>query len=124
MDRRKFLFRCGGTLLAIPTALKLAGCYAEDGDGYGSNPPPASDDDAIAVSVMNSDASGHSHSFEIRCAHATKDGWTYTAGGGHSHAVVLSAEQLRTVFGGGSVTIETADGHPHTWVITMPSNRC
>lgn len=112
VERRGFLIRIAGGLAALPLAAKLAGCAVEDDAGN------------LSFAVTNSDASGHSHSFEIKCSHATADGWTYVADGAHTHEVNMTAAQLQQVFDGGTVTINTTDGHAHTWVIAMPGSAC
>ena len=128
-NRRNFL-RNAGLLLAMPLAVKVVGCADEPGQyppGGGGTPPGGGgggNEDAESFSVMNSDSSGHSHSFEIECAQVNAGGWTYTADGAHSHDVALTEDELALIFAGGTVTVQTTDGHPHTWVIAMPSGMC
>jgi hypothetical protein len=83
-------------------------------------PPPSGG----SFSVMNSDGSGHLHSFTIECSHAGAGGRVYIAGGAHTHAVELTAAELAAVFAGQQVTVETTDLHPHTWVIVLPGATC
>lgn len=124
MKRRQFLSR----LLTAVAIAPVAACYVGDDT---TKPPPGPSGgaaDAAAAptefSVTNQDSSGHSHSFTIKCSHATADGWTYTAGGGHTHSVTLDQSQLQAIFAGETITVETTDGHPHTWVITRPEGMC
>ena len=131
MQRRQFLARLTGSLLAIPAASALVGCALEDEPGQnppGSWTPPGGGGGGLppdpSVAVMNADNSGHLHSFELKCSHAVADGWTYTADGAHTHQVSLSAQDLDQIFAGGTVTITTNDGHPHTWVISLPNGMC
>jgi len=132
-ERRQFLTHVSGVLLAVPVVAKLAGCgRVEDDtgewDGDESPMPPGGGsgpaDAAESFEVVNDDDSGHLHSFEIKCSHRDADGWVYTAGGGHTHTVALTAKDLDAVFSGTAVTIETTDGHPHTWVIRLPDGAC
>lgn len=123
MKRRQFLARLLGALALAPAAA----CYVSDSSDS-RNPAPAADagagPGAAAFMVTNTDSSGHSHSFMIQCAHRGADGWTYTAGGGHSHQVILDRQQLAAVFAGETVTVETSGSHPHTWVIQRPATEC
>jgi hypothetical protein len=132
MDRRTFLVRMSATLVAAPAAATLLGCAEDEREDY--IPPPGGgasggggggggEQDPI-FSVMNSDQSGHYHSFDMRCSHASANGYAYTAEGGHTHRVELSRDDLARIFAGDTVTIETTDGHPHTWVIRLPDSVC
>ena len=121
MHRRQFL-------AAFATApILAAACHV--GDGYIAEDPPAEPGGPDAGGeteflATNTDASGHSHSFTLQCAHAEADGWTYTAGGAHTHQVALTRDQLAAIFAGETVTVETTGGHPHTWVISRPGDEC
>src|SRR5690349_21772918 len=127
MDRRSFVVRFSAGLLAAPALVSIsAACDGSYGDGYGapggvSQPPPAS---TPGIPVTNTDTSGHSHSFTIACADGQSPGRVYTATGSHTHQVPLSAEQLDAIMAGQTVTVQTTDGHPHTWIIHRPNGVC
>lgn len=133
-DRRQFLTQVSGALLAVPVvAAGLSACAAEEDHGlpeWDPNAPPpvppGGGGDTVAQSFMahNEDSSGHSHTFEVKCSHRGANGWVYTAGGAHTHTVELSAADLDAVFAGSAVTIDTTDGHPHTWVVRLPDGVC
>ena len=71
-----------------------------------------------------SDASGasdtHSHVLMISMVDLlAARGGTYMSGGGsHSHAVVISDEEMATLRDTCEVTITSDDTHPHVWVLT------
>jgi hypothetical protein len=128
MHRRQFLAAFASAPL-LASACQVGNPEPTPGPGGpgpggpgGSDGPDAGVPEGFAVS--NADASGHSHSFTIQCAHADAAGWTYTAGGAHTHQVSLTAEQLAAIFAGDTVTVETTGGHPHTWVIARPTSAC
>lgn len=132
MNRRHFL----ASILGAAAVAQLAACVGDvddpnpdpgsggGGGGGGGSAPDAGAATAESFVVTNTDSSGHGHSFQIQCAHATEDGWTYTAGGAHTHSVSLTSAQLQQIFAGQSVTVQTSDGHAHTWVIARPADRC
>lgn len=127
MKRRAFLARLAGGLAAAPAVLHLAGCVADYGDDDGGDTGGANNPGGAAAAqfmVVNSDQSGHQHSFFIKCSHASSDGWTYQATGAHTHSVNLSRAQLQEIFSGKQVVVQTTDGHPHTWTIQMPAAQC
>jgi hypothetical protein len=129
MRRRDLLARLPLFLMAIPV---VGACVAEDEypkrppgghDGTG-NPPPDDGTDDANFRVENQDSSGHSHWFEISCANLDDGTLTYTAQGPHTHQVTITEAQLDDVLAGDTVTVQTTAGHPHTWVIAMPSELC
>lgn len=122
MNRRSFLIRVGGTLVAVPTVLSAVACGGGD-DGGGGGGADASTGQT-SFSVMNSDASGHSHQLVIQCSDLSGSGVSYTATGGHTHTVMISQSELGMISSGSSVTINTTDGHAHTWIISKPSGAC
>lgn len=132
MRRRTFLIRLGAGFASAPAILALGGCSSNQnrtpsgepdaGDGGGSGADAGASDPGFVV--MNDDGSGHTHSFTIKCSHQEADGWTYTAEGAHTHEVWLSKDDLEKIFKGEPVTVETTDGHPHTWKIQLPSDTC
>ena len=130
MNRRDILKRLGLVLIAVPVA---ASCAAEEpyppmppgggGGGEGGGGGGGGEEDASFM-VSNNDYSGHTHSFEVLCSELEDGKTVWTAGGAHTHQVTLSDAQLATILDGQSVTVESTGGHPHTWVIQMPSGRC
>jgi len=128
---RRDLVRKLPVLLVGPALLKAAACVTEiDGrpapgsGGGGGTGSGGGGETATEFGVSNSDTSGHMHMFWIECDQRGAGPWTYVAEGPHTHEVSLSAEQLDAVFRGEMVTVETTAGHPHTWLIQMPSGMC
>lgn len=107
MKRRDFLVFVGGSLLAIPTVLRLTACGGSDDDNGGA-------DAAQATSFVGSATSGgHPHMFTVNCADLTMTSVTYTAtGSGHTHSVTLTSTQLANLAAGMVVELATTDGHP------------
>lgn len=119
MNRRELLGRLP-ILFIGPVVLKAAGCTTEI-----EGRPAAGGDAGDQFSVMNQDSSGHTHMFWIECDQRGAGPWTYTAeGASHTHEVTLTAGDLDAVFAGQQVTIQTTDGHPHTWIVQMPTGMC
>jgi hypothetical protein len=122
IKRRMFLARVLKAVAMAPVVACTVGDY--DSSDEPVAPSGADAGTAAGFAVSNNDSSGHSHSFTIKCSQKGAEGWTYTAGGGHTHEVTLDREQLEAVFSGETVTVQTSDGHPHTWVITRPDSTC
>jgi hypothetical protein len=100
-----------------------------DGGDSGSDPgdpggTPGDGSDQESFSVGNDDDSGHSHTFAIACVDNDGRARVYIAGGPHTHEIEVSAAELRKVFEGGTVLIDTSDRHPHTWLLRAPSRAC
>lgn len=116
MDRRTFLVRLGGTLVAVPMVLEAVAC--------GSSPTKATAKDRF--DVPNSDNSGHSHTFTIKCTELNStSSLAYTAtGSGHTHSVPIDLAQLASIAAGNEITIPTNDSHAHTWIIRKPTGVC
>jgi len=120
VNRRELLGRLP-ILFIAPAVLKAIGCTTEI-DGV---PAPGGGAAADQFSVVNQDTSGHTHMFWIECDQRGAGPWTYTAeGASHTHQITLTAADLDAVFAGQPVTIQTTDGHPHTWIVQMPSGMC
>lgn len=139
VNRRAFLKKLGWGMIAVPVASKLVGCAADDGGDYPPNPgptgpipgpgntqggPDAGQTLVASFAVQNTDGSGHLHSFDFTCEVALGSTVTFVAGGAHTHQVTLTASEVDQVLAGGSVTVQTSDGHPHTWVVEMPADGC
>lgn len=131
MNRRDLLRKLP-VVLAAPAVLKLVAACTTDVDG---NPAPGSGggggtgtggggETATEFAVMNNDTSGHTHMFWIECDQRGAGPWTYVAEGTHTHQVTLTADQLDAVFRGEQVSIDTTDGHAHTWIVQMPNGMC
>ena len=121
MNRRSFLMRIGGVMVAAPTALYATSCgggsFAEDFDASLGR---------TSFQVTNFDNAGHTHSFTIQCAElSNQNGMMYTAvNDTHDHTISLSGGQLATIMSGTPVVISFTDGHAHTFTITKPDNAC
>ncbi len=116
MDRRSFLMRIGGTLVAVPVALVAVACGSDDAEVDAAN--------ATQFSVTSSGA--HTHALTIICADLQGTGVTYTSGsgGGHSHQVTLTAAQVGQLAAGELVTVAITTPHAHSWAIRKPANAC
>lgn len=120
MNRREFLVRVGGTLVAVPMVLEAVSCGSDNG--------PAAPAPTDRFSVGNSEVNPqHTHTFIVLCADLASPPTfkNYTAtGSGHTHTVRLENSDLVTVAGGGEVVKNTNDLHPHQWTIRKPSGVC
>ena len=118
MQRREFLIRLGGVVIAVPAVLELVGC----GDDS-----PASPNNADRYNVPST-GGGHTHTITVLCSDLTAGaGVTYTSttSAGHFHQVVLMMADVQMIQAGGQVTIITTDqGHTHNWTIRTPSGTC
>lgn len=120
MNRRQFLVRIGGTLVAVPFVLQAVGCDEDD---------PAQPQQTDRFGIPSSTNSGHSHRITFMCSDLSLGTLTYTSStdGGHFHSLTLTLPQVQSIAAGqsvGPVFSSTADGHDHTWTIQKPSNVC
>jgi hypothetical protein len=123
MNRRSFILRVGGALVAVPAVLSLTACGDDDGGGGGT---PDANLGATSFQASTSDNSGHSHSITVQCSDLSGNSATYTStsGGGHTHSVTLDSTQLAAIANGDTVMVDTTDGgHAHTWAIAK-GNAC
>lgn len=121
MNRREFLFRIGGTVVAVPLVLEALGC-GDDNTAPGTNA-------TNWTATSTGDATGHAHTITLQCSQLTSAGnVTYTASTvGHAHQVTLIPAQLAILASGGSVTQASdpdATGHGHSWTIQKPAATC
>jgi len=120
MNRREFLFRIGGTMVAVPLVLEAISC------GSDNTAAPSTTE----FSQNSSTASSHSHTMRFVCAElATHAGMPYTSSnsGGHVHEITLDVTELNTILAGGAVgpvTSTIVNGHAHTWTIQKPAGSC
>lgn len=123
MNRREFLFRVGGSLVAVPMVLEAISC----GSDSSTAPPP--DPNSWAVG-SDADATGHSHAITLQCSQLTSAGdvvYTTSTTSAHSHTVTLTPTQLATIGAGGTVNPATdpdSTGHGHAWTIQKPAGKC
>ena len=113
MNRREFLIRVGGTLIAVPMVLEAVSCG----------------DDKSEWDAQSSEVGGHTHSITVRCSQITGGAdvvYTSSPSGGHVHSVTLTVANLNTIAGGSAVTVDgsAASGHFHTWTISKPAGKC
>jgi hypothetical protein len=117
MDRREFLVRMGGVLVAVPFVLEAVSC----GDDKGPTQP------ANSFSGTGT-GSGHTHSLTVLCVDLSRNSVTYTSGTGgsplHSHPVTLDMTNLQDLTNEQQVQINTSDSHAHTWTIQKPRGAC
>ena len=126
MNRRELLSRISMFLVAVPV---VGACAAEDdrdtrppGGGGGGGGDGGGGEQTFMV--QNQDSSGHAHTFEISCADLEDGVSAFVAGGAHTHMVQLSDQDVADILDGRSVTVQTSGGHPHTWIVQMPSGLC
>jgi len=119
MQRREFLIRLGGVVIAVPVVLELVGC----GDDSPANPS-----NADRYDVTSTSGGGHTHRITVRCSDLTAGAavpYTSTSSAGHTHEVLLEMPDVQMIAAGGQVTITTTDqGHTHAWTIRTPSGTC
>lgn len=118
MQRREFLVRLGGVVIAVPALLELVGC----GDDGPTDAPRGYD-------VTNaSDSTGHTHQIRVLCGDLTAGGAvTYTStSAGHTHTVSLTMADIQMIVGGGQVTKTSSSGggHTHNWTVRTPAGAC
>jgi len=117
MQRREFLVRLGGVVIAVPAVLELVGC----GDDAPTNVPRGYD-----ITSTNND--NHTHGIRVLCGDLSAGGAvTYTSTStGHTHTVPLTMMDIQTIVAGGQVTITSSSdgGHTHNWTIRTPSGAC
>jgi hypothetical protein len=117
MNRREFLVRVGGTVLAVPMVLEAVSC----GDDNPVTPQ-------TSFTLDGSNVSGHSHFITIQCTELTHTSaiFTSTIVNGHTHDVMLTQSELQTVGAGGSISKNSSvdSGHFHSWIIQKPSGAC
>jgi hypothetical protein len=126
MHRRELLSRIPLVILAIP----MIRCASDDpyppmpGGGNGGGGGDG-EEDITEFRVENNDASGHTHWFNVTCEQLQNGQTTWTAQGGHTHNIELTADQIADLLDGQRITINTSGGHPHTWILEMPeAMRC
>lgn len=134
MNRRKLLQLAASGVLIPTTFVACDGGGAEfvTTDDTGSTDTGASSDadtgsttgacDTAAAASGPSDS--HGHVVDIPAADlAAGAGGTYACtGGGHPHDVTLTSDDMATLLDTCTVTVSSdSGGHPHTWVITLPS---
>lgn len=127
MTRRTFLIGAAktsarATVVLLLTPLAGSGCGSSSSD-YGSSPSPVTSS-CTGIGATSSLAAGHTHEL---CVPATDlssppaNGTTYATSltSGHSHSVTLTADQLRSLERGDSVTTTTTSvsGHTHDFAI-------
>jgi len=135
--RRDFVRRLSTGLVLGPIMLKLQACTVGSdseitgggggggGTGTGGGGGADAASDLTQFRVTNMDDSGHSHWFWIECTQAAAGvDTTYTAEGSHTHVVEVTGADLDRILAGQAITLTTTDGHPHTWVIQMPTGMC
>lgn len=111
-DRRRFLKRMSTLALAAPL-LAAAGCGKE---------PTTTKGNAGTYEVEITIGENHGHRVTITEQQLDKGEavtLTLTEGGGHTHSVSLSAEQVRTIADGGTVSVESTSDSFHTHTVTF-----
>ena len=116
MDRRTFLVRLGGTLVAVPMVLEAVAC--------GSSSPTQT---APGFPVVSTVTNSHTHSITLLCSELTAGNsvdYRSSSSGNHSHTVRLTGPELQTIQSGGQIdrdNLADATAHAHTWSIRKQS---
>jgi hypothetical protein len=101
--------------------MTLLGC----GDDGGMTVSPDADHGLPEFTVSNTDASGDTHVFTIRCTDLVSElPVTFTTDGPHVHTLQLSVEELQLVLAGMTVETRFTEGHEHFFAITKPEDAC
>jgi hypothetical protein len=122
MNRREFLVRVSGTLVAVPIVIEAVGC--------GSDDDPAAPTGTDEFSSPSTNVAGHTHEVTLQCSSLTMQGdltLESTPTGAHTHRITLTAAQLQQIAAGnvvGPVTSTIDNGHTHDWTLQKPSNSC
>jgi len=124
MNRREFLVRVGGTLVAVPFVLEAVSC----GDDNTSQPQPNGTSWSEDGSVFFS----HTHRVTFECtdlALTNDKTYTSTAAGmpTHTHTLTLTPAELAMIASGSAVTKASNTDttmHGHTWVVQKPAGTC
>ena len=115
MQRREFLVRLGGVLVAVPATLTAISCGGDDDDDT-----PSGD------FTITSDGAAHTHKVTIKCADLSSSSevsYTSTTDAGHNHMFSLTGAELTSIKGGGSVTKMVMNAtHSHNFVIMKGSS--
>lgn len=114
MNRRVFILEAGKAVPVVASAIYLIGC------GSSSTSPSATADVQATSTVSNA----HSHSANVPASdqmQAVAKTYTTSNVSAHDHTVVMTAAQLSSLAGGGSVTITTSSSvvtgiHTHDFV--------
>ena len=119
MNRRQFLVRIGGTLIAVPVILQAVSC-GDDSSGPTGTP---------GFDSTSESASGHTHNIRIQCTELTSGSdivYTSSTSNSHTHTVTLAVADMATIMSGGQVTKTSSldSSHAHGWVISKPAGVC
>lgn len=107
---------CCTALLAL-----LSSC----GDDGGAIVSPDADHGLPEFTVSNSDSSGDTHTFTIRCTDLVSDlPVIFTTDGAHTHTLQLSVADLQLILAGMTVETRFTEGHEHFFSITKPEDAC
>ena len=94
-------------------------------DGGGAIVSPDADHGLPEFTVSNTDSSGDTHSFTIRCTDLLSDlPVVFTTSGAHTHTLQLSVADQQLVLAGMTVEVQFTEGHEHFFSITKPEDAC
>ena len=100
MTKRTFVTEAAKLLLVVAGAVYVIGC--------GSPTAPSNVADVTSTSTV---VNGHSHTINVPSSdqtHPANTTYTSSTDSGHNHTVTLTASQLLTIAGGGSVTVTSS----------------
>jgi hypothetical protein len=130
MNRRDFVVRAAQFSLAVPVALRLAGCGGGDDDQGTIDAPPGNPDAGGTPSCLDNGADGaiagnHGHVLMVAAADVAAGlDKTYDIAGsaGHTHDVTVTAAQFQMLAAGTAVTITTSVTAAHMHDVTITCN--
>ncbi len=128
MKRREFLTRAAQAALVLSIAPGLLSGCDDGGEDPDDDSGTGDDDTSEAAACLDcadsaaegpSDAHGH-----IACVtQADLDGGAdieiTSTEGDHSHTFTITAAQLQSIADGDTVTIDSTEGHPHSWDVAL-----
>jgi hypothetical protein len=124
MNRREFLVRVGGTLVAVPFVLEAVSCGSDNSSQPQANATSWSEDGNLVFS--------HTHRVTFQCTDLASSAdkiYTSTAAGmpTHTHTLTLTPAELAMIASGSAVTKASNTDttmHAHMWVVQKPASTC
>jgi hypothetical protein len=112
MDRREFLTKAGLVATWAAVSVRVIGCGEDD-----SNPMNGGDGSVQGIVEEEAD---HIHAVTITAAQLQAGNavtLTLSTNSGHSHSVALTADEVMSIAGGGTVVAVSSNNSTHTHVV-------
>jgi hypothetical protein len=117
MTRKQFLQSVLGVGVGAVGVAALSGCGGDDGGGS------VTPDSANVCTTPATDISAnHGHTINVSLADVDAGAnktYDITGGGGHAHAVTITAQQFAQIKSGRTLMIESTAGGGHTHSVTV-----